>query len=182
LLVNPPLDRPIDCRWFLVMHADNGSVDHLHSRVVSSGKGVYDTAPHASPPPANEAIVAGGVWTEVDWKVAPRRSRSQDPKDAVENAAVIDPRHATRLVRQHWFDGSPFLVGEFVAHDSAPSVREFDHDLAVKLNMPSQSGALVAIRPKADLICSTLSFVEVDPEPKSRNRSARIYTLISRAR
>jgi len=110
----------------MLLDADNGSVDHLHSSVVRSGQGVYDTASYAGPPPANEAIVAGGVWAEVDWKVAPRRSRSQDPKDAIENTAVIDPRHATRLVRQRWFDGSPFLVGEFVAHDSAPSVQEFE--------------------------------------------------------
>jgi len=64
LLVNPPRDRPIDCRWFLrcmLMYADNGSVDHLDSR---SGKCVYDTAPDTSPPPANEAVMASGVRAE----------------------------------------------------------------------------------------------------------------------
>jgi hypothetical protein len=52
----PPRDLPIDWRWFLVgsmlMHADNGGVDHLDSGIVGSGKRVYDAAPDTSPPPA----------------------------------------------------------------------------------------------------------------------------------
>src|SRR5262245_46390218 len=35
----------------------------------------------------------------------------------------LAPRDAARLVGQRRLDGSPFLVEEFVAHDSAPSVR-----------------------------------------------------------
>src|SRR5206468_3463645 len=71
-----------------------------------------------SPAPTNEAIVAGGVRAKVIRQIAPRRARTQDPKDAVEHAAIIYTRHAARLVRQKRLDGGPFIVGEFVAHDS----------------------------------------------------------------
>ena len=53
----------------VLMHADNGSVDHLDSRIMGSGECIYDPAPDARPPPANETIVAGGVWTKVVWQV-----------------------------------------------------------------------------------------------------------------
>jgi len=102
------------------MHADNRGVDHLDSRIVGGGKSIYDTAPDTSSPPANEAIVTGGVRTEVVRQVAPWRSGSLDSEDAIEDTTVVNPRNAARLVRQHGLDGSPFLVGEFVAHDSIP--------------------------------------------------------------
>jgi hypothetical protein len=44
LLVNPPRDRPIDCRWFLVMHAsmlmhaDDGGIDHLDNCIMGGGE------------------------------------------------------------------------------------------------------------------------------------------------
>jgi hypothetical protein len=31
------------------MDADNGGIDHLHSRIVGSGKYLYDAAPNTSP-------------------------------------------------------------------------------------------------------------------------------------
>jgi len=46
------------------MYADNGGVDHLDSRIAGSGKSVYETAPDTSPPPASEAVIAGGVPAE----------------------------------------------------------------------------------------------------------------------
>src|SRR5262249_13571224 len=102
----------------VLMHADKGRVDHLYSRVMGARQRVHNLAPDARPPPADEAIVAGGVRTEVVWQIAPRCPRSQDPEDAIEDTTVIHPRHATRLVRQHRLDGSPFVVGKFIAHDS----------------------------------------------------------------
>jgi hypothetical protein len=39
-------------------------------------------------------------------------------KNANEDATVIYPPNAARLVRQHRFDGGPFMIAEFVAHDS----------------------------------------------------------------
>src|SRR5262245_20969281 len=46
-------------------------------------------------------------------------SGSQDPEDAIENTTVVYPRSVARLVRQHRPDGDPFIIGEFVAHDSS---------------------------------------------------------------
>src|ERR1700747_898585 len=143
------------------MHADNRSVDHLHSRIVTCGKGFYDAAPYANPPPSNKAIVAGGVRTKVDWQVPPRRARSQDPEDAVENTPIIHSRHAARLIRQHRLNGRPFIIREFVAHDSSPRFRGLNHGSAVSLNQ--ESGRSLCTRKQTPL-CSQLflSFVTIN--------------------
>jgi hypothetical protein len=57
------------------------------------------------------------------WQITPRCPGSKDPEDAVEDTSVVYPRNATRLVRQHRLDGKPFIVGEFVAHDSTPGLK-----------------------------------------------------------
>src|SRR5262245_47432714 len=93
---------------------------------MGGGQRVHDATPDASPSPANEAVVASGVRTEVIRQVAPWCSRTQDPEDAIENTPVVHPWHATRLIRQHRSDGCPFVVGEFVAHDSGPRFRELE--------------------------------------------------------
>src|ERR1700757_2279340 len=105
----------------MLMHADNGGIDHLDSGILGSGKRVYDAAPDTSPPPLNEAVVARGVWAKRLRQIAPGCSGSQDPEYAIEDTAVIHPRNPSRLVRQHRVDGSPFIIGEFVAHDSSPA-------------------------------------------------------------
>ncbi len=115
----------------MLMHADNGGVDHLDSSIMGSGKCVYDAAPDTSPPPPNEAVVACGVQTKRLGQVTPRRSGAQDPKDAIEDTTVVHPRNATRLVRQHRLDSNPFIIGEFVAHDLSPRFGSLNHgDLA----------------------------------------------------
>src|SRR5262245_13124168 len=102
------------------MYADNGCVDHLHGCIMRGGQRVHDPAPDASPTPANETVVAGGVWAKAVGQVAPGCSRSQDPENTVDNTTVVRPWHAARLVRQHRLDGRPLVVGEFIAHDSIP--------------------------------------------------------------
>jgi len=87
----------MDARTML-MHADNGGVDHLDSRIMGYGECIYDTAPDTSPPPANEAVVASGVWTKRSRQISPGGSRSKDPENAVEDTPVVYPRNATRLV------------------------------------------------------------------------------------
>ena len=104
------------------MHADNGGIDHLDSGIMGSGKRFYDAAPDTSPPPADETVIAGRVRAKMIRQIAPRCPGLQDPEDAVEDTPVVYPRNATRLVRQHGLDGNPFIVGEFVAHDSTPSL------------------------------------------------------------
>ena len=144
------------------MHADNGRVDHLHGGVMSAGQCAHDLGPDARSSPANEAIVASGVRTEVVRQVAPGCPRSQDPEDAIEDTTVIHPRHAARLVRQHRLDGSPFIVGEFVAHDSALQVRGLNHGSAVRLNKPAVD-LFGRYAPESGPIMLTLSFVVHDP-------------------
>src|SRR6516162_11288662 len=82
----------------VLMHPDNRGVDHLHRRIMGGGQRVHDAAPDASPSPANEAVVAGGVRTEVIGQVAPWCSGSQHPEDAIEDTPVVHPWHTARLV------------------------------------------------------------------------------------
>ena len=53
------------------MHADNGGVDHLDSRIVGSSKCLYEAGPNTSPPPADEPVVARGVWAKGRWQITP---------------------------------------------------------------------------------------------------------------
>src|ERR1700753_4234423 len=121
----------------MLMHADNRSVDHLDSGIVGSGKRVYDAAPNTSPPPSNEAVVAGGVRTKRLRQITPRCSRAQDPENAIEDTTVVHARNATRLVRQHCLDGGPLIIREFVAHDSSPRFGRLNHDSLAESNTSS---------------------------------------------
>jgi hypothetical protein len=58
----------------LLVHADDGRVDHLHCRIMSSSQRIHDPVPHASAPPANEAVVASRRRTIAAWQIAPRRA------------------------------------------------------------------------------------------------------------
>jgi hypothetical protein len=53
----------------MLMHADNGGLDHL-----DSGKGVYDAAPNTSPPLSDEPVVASGVWAKRRRQITPECS------------------------------------------------------------------------------------------------------------
>src|SRR5262245_64060317 len=110
----------------MLMHADNGLSIICTAASWARDSASIILAPDPRPPPANETIVAGGVRTEVVWQIAPRCPRSQDPEDAIEDTTVIHPRHAAGLVRQHRLDGSPFVVGKFIAHDSKLPVWELE--------------------------------------------------------
>jgi hypothetical protein len=105
----------------------DGGINHLHRRVMTGGQRFHDLVPDASLSPAHEAIVASRVWPIVRWKIAPRSTRTQNPKDAIEHATVIYAPNAARLVRQHRFDGGPFIITEFVAHDSWLRFRSLNH-------------------------------------------------------
>jgi hypothetical protein len=60
----------------------------MDSRIVRSGKSVYDSTPNTSPSPANEAVIAGGVRAECVRQTAPGCSRLQHPEDAFEDTTV----------------------------------------------------------------------------------------------
>src|SRR5258708_28840867 len=105
------------------MNAHNRGVNHLDGSIMSSSQCVHDTAPHASPTPANEAIVASGIGAELLWQIAPRCARSQDPKDAVHDTAVVYPWDSTGLVRQHRLDTFPPNGGGVPCLDYEPPLR-----------------------------------------------------------
>ena len=78
--------------------------------------------PHARFPPSHEAVVAGGARAVALGQVAPWCTGSQHPEDAVQRAAVINARHASRLVGQERLDHAPLEVGQIVsAHADAES-------------------------------------------------------------
>ncbi len=58
------------------------------------------------------------------------------PKNAIEDAPVVHSCHATGLVRQHRLNGSPFMVGKFIAHDSKPLVWQLESQARGYLNAP----------------------------------------------
>jgi len=68
----------------VLVHADDGGIDQLHRRVMTGGQRIHDLVPDASLPPPNEAIVTGGAGTIGCWQVTPWRTRTEDPKDAIE--------------------------------------------------------------------------------------------------
>jgi hypothetical protein len=125
----------------VLMYADNRRIDHLYGCVMGGCQRIHDAGPDARSSPANEAIVAGGVRAKVARQIAPRRARAQDPKDAVEHAPVINTGHTARLVRQKRFDGVPFIIGEFVAHDSRLRFGSLNHAPGDTINPQSPIAA-----------------------------------------
>lgn len=103
----------------MLMHADDGSVDHLDSRIMGSGQCIYDTVPDACPAPADEAIVAGSVAAKGTRQIAPGRSRAQNPENAVEDTTVIYPRAPRGLLGSIGLTAVPSW-SVFVARDSSP--------------------------------------------------------------
>lgn len=85
----------------MLMDADDGGVDHLDSGIMGACQCVQNLGPNTDLSPTNKAIVAGRVRAVGVWHVAPWRSRSQDPEDAIKDPTVVHPRSAMRLVGQH---------------------------------------------------------------------------------
>ena len=136
------------------MNAHNGRVDHLDGCIMSSSQCVHDPAPNASPTPPNEAIVASGIGAELMRQVAPRCPRSQDPADAIQDAAVVHSGDTAWLVWQPRFDGSPLVIGKLIAHDWKLQFGGLNHGLAAGLNVASLKELSVAFRPKAEVLGS----------------------------
>src|SRR5437667_9033496 len=94
---------------------------------MSGGQRLHDLVPDASPPPADEPIVASRTGP-VDYRqVPPWRPRPQDPEDAIEDTPVVHAGNAARFVREHRFDDAPFAVAEFIAHDSMLHFGSLNH-------------------------------------------------------
>lgn len=92
---------------------------------MGGGDGPHHPIPHARFPPSYKAVVAGGARTIALGQIAPRRTGSQHPEDAVQHPAVIDARHASGLVGQQRLDHAPFEVSQVIA---AHADAESEHD------------------------------------------------------
>jgi hypothetical protein len=55
----------------VLVHANNGSIDHLHRRVMTGGQRIHDPVPKAGLPPLNETIIASGVEATGFGRIAP---------------------------------------------------------------------------------------------------------------
>src|SRR5258706_7902600 len=96
------------------MDADRGAVDHLQVAVVRLGNSVVNAIPDAELAPPHKAVVAGRCRPIALGNVGPWRARAQPPIDAVEDAAVVRPRHAAGLVRKQRLDDGPFEIGQLI--------------------------------------------------------------------
>jgi hypothetical protein len=68
--------------------------------------------PKAGLAPAVEAIVGGGVGRVSPWQIAPSCTCTQDPEDAVENAAVLLRLATASTLRQSRLDEALLEVGQ----------------------------------------------------------------------
>ena len=135
----------------MLVHADNGGIDHLDSGIMGTGKCVYDSAPDTSPPPPDEAVVASGVRTKRLGQITPGCPGSQDLENSIEDTAVVNPGNATRHVRQHGLYGSPFTIREFVAHDSSPQFASLNHGSLAESNAPRPVLLVRRLRAEPDI-------------------------------
>src|SRR5712672_1467477 len=103
-------------------------------------------------------------------QIAPRCPSSQDSKDAVQDTAVVYTRNTAWLARQHRLDGSRLMVGEFIAHDSNLRFGGLNHGSAADLNIHI-AGALVAISPKADPLCSLRVLLVLTHSRRNQNEA-----------
>src|SRR5262245_49943763 len=70
------------------MDANYGGIDHLQPTIMGLGDGIHEAVPNTCFAPSDKAIVAGGAWAVPLWQIAPWRTGSQHPEDAVQHAAV----------------------------------------------------------------------------------------------
>lgn len=106
------------------MDANNGGVYHLRVAVMAFGDGVHEAVPHTCFTPSDKAIVAGGAGAVSLWQIAPLRTGSQHPEDAVQHAAIV---YARQHLGQERLDHKPFGIGQVIAaHAEAES-----HSIAI---------------------------------------------------
>jgi hypothetical protein len=98
---------------------------------------------------------------------------------------VVHPWHAARLVRQRRLDGGPFMIGEFVAHDSRLRFRGLNYDPRAGLNGPSIRRHIRPRRfrgkPDIDRLTKPADSVENDPSATSGSASCRSGKSVSAA-
>lgn len=102
-------------------HPEDGA-DQRHVKVLCApartsmmSRYVHQPVPHARLLPAHHAVLAGCPRSIALGKITPRRTRTQQPENAVQNPPVITPRAASRPVRQQRRDHAPLDIGQNLA-------------------------------------------------------------------
>ena len=108
----------------MLMHAHDRTVDHLHVAVVCLHDGIHQPIPDSGLAPTVKAIVGRRIRPVSLGHVAPRRTCTKHPKDAVEHAPAFLRLDAAPLCRQQRLDDAPLEVRKIVAHDPGPDVWE----------------------------------------------------------
>ena len=127
-----------------------GAVDHPHVPTVSLCDRVHYRVPHTRLGPPTEPVVAGRVGPVAARKIRPRRAGTQNPEDAVQNPAIIDTRHTTRLLRQDRLDNRPLEIRHIVTgHGQSPLAMM--NQIRASLGIP-----LMSVRPS-----TTVAFMDL---------------------
>ena len=111
----------------MLVNPDDAGINHLDLAVVRLDDGIHELVPDAGFPPPIEAVVDRRAGSVAFGQIAPRRARAQYPEDAIQDAPVVDPGHATRLVRQQRLDQTPLEVGEIIPRHDPISFRSLNH-------------------------------------------------------
>ncbi len=93
-----------------VVNTDAGAVHHYHVNVVHVGHRIHDLIPNTCIGPPIEAVVDSRVGAVFAGQVAPWDARAKHVENAVNDAPIIHPFHAARLVRQNLLDEVPLQI------------------------------------------------------------------------
>jgi len=99
------------------MNPHDRAVDHLDLATVRLRYRIHQPIPDAGFAPAIEAIVGRRVRAVALRQVAPRRTSSQYPENAVHHPAIILALGPRSAPRQHPFDDRPLRIRQVIAHD-----------------------------------------------------------------
>ncbi len=108
------------------MNAHNRTVDHLHLAVVRLDDAIHQAIPDARFAPAVEPIVGGRIRPIPLRQIPPWRAGAQNPKYAVENAAIVAWLAPSTVLGQKRFDKTPLKVRQVVAHDPSSDVSQLE--------------------------------------------------------
>jgi hypothetical protein len=131
----------------VLVHPHDRGIDHLHGRIVIGSQCIHDPVPDAGPPLTDKPIIASGAGTIGHRQVASGSACAQDPKDALQDAPVVNAGNAARLVRQKRPDGSPFKVREFIPHDSRLPFGRLNHVQTDAFNRQNRTTGTSEITP-----------------------------------
>jgi hypothetical protein len=99
-------------------------VDHLRlCRPSVSRKLSKEIFPDATPCPAREAVIDGGVRAILGWAIAPAAAGLQNMNNSADHAAIVLTLDAPHVRWQVGFNSFPLLIAQpkqIVAHDPDP--------------------------------------------------------------